>query len=69
MILALQIIREPLSLDDPQGEDGDLTLEDIIADPVAVPDLVGNKLLREIIDKMLESLPARESKSSYSNRN
>ena len=29
---------------------------------MAVPDLVGNKLLREIIDKMLESLPARESK-------
>lgn len=59
---ALKIIQEPLSLDDPQGGDGDLTLEDIIADPEAVPDLVGNKLLEEVIDKMLESLPARESK-------
>lgn len=62
VVMALKIIREPLSLDDTQGEDGDLVLEDIIPDPVIVPDLVGGKLLKEIINKMLESLPARESK-------
>lgn len=62
VILALKTIREPLSLDEPQGEDGDSVLEDFIPDSMIVADYVSNKLLRDVISKILDSLPPRESK-------
>ena len=54
----------PLSLDMPVGEDGDATLADSIADPVALAplDAACDRLLRGQLLAVLESLTAREQR-------
>jgi len=62
VILALKIVREPLSFDEPYGDDGDSVLGDFVPDTMIVADQVGNKLLREFLDGILDGLPPRERK-------
>ena len=62
VVLALIVIKEPLSLDETTGGDDDSVLEDFIPDSLVVEDRISDKLLREMIDEVLDKLPPRERK-------
>ena len=62
VILARTIIKEPLSLDEASGENADSVLGDFIPDTLVVEDQIGDKLLHDAIDKILDKLPPRERK-------
>ncbi len=62
VILALSVIREPLSLDATAGDDEDSVLGDFIPDTFVVEDHTANKLLHDAISKVLDHLPPRERK-------
>jgi RNA polymerase sigma factor (sigma-70 family) len=62
VMLALSMIKEPLSLDATAGDDEDSVLGDFVADPLVVEDRTTGKLLREALEKVLDRLPPRERK-------
>ncbi|MGF6482753.1 RNA polymerase sigma factor RpoD [Paraburkholderia sp. JPY419] len=60
----LKVMRQPLSLETPGGEDADATLGDMIEDPMAgsPADAAARSNLRAAIDEALDSLSPREAK-------
>lgn len=62
VVLALSIIKEPLSLDDSSGKDDESVLEDFVPGPLVVEDYVNHILLHEAVNTVLDKLPPRERK-------
>jgi RNA polymerase sigma factor (sigma-70 family) len=62
VMLAISMIKEPLSLDETAGDDEDSVLGDFVADTFVVENRITNKLLSEEIEKILDQLPPRERK-------
>jgi RNA polymerase sigma factor (sigma-70 family) len=62
VMLALSMIKEPLSLDETAGDEEESVLGDFVADTFVVEDRITNKLLVDAIDKVLDQLPPRERK-------
>ncbi|MGF6735863.1 RNA polymerase primary sigma factor [Paraburkholderia youngii] len=60
----LKVMRQPLSLETPVGEDADATLGDMIEDPMAgsLADAAARSNLRAAIDEALDSLSPHEAK-------
>jgi RNA polymerase primary sigma factor len=60
--LVMQVSQHPLSLETPVGEEEDSFLGDFVEDEEVVPpsDEAGQRVLREVIDEILESLTPRE---------